>query len=111
MRKLSIIVIGLTPMLTAAAFAQAPNAGDEIIVQAQAGGQMNGQGQTSQPAPSGMDRMNEQGKPYDPTASPAASDKDKAGYQAKERKAKQDPSRDNPSQVRKDGKQPKDSGG
>src|SRR5258708_17327914 len=101
MRKLSTIVIGLTPLLAAAAFAQAPNAGDEIIVQAQAGGQMNGQGQTGQPAPSGIDRTNEQGKPYDPMASPAASDKDKGGYQANERKAKQDPSRDKPSQRRK----------
>jgi hypothetical protein len=113
MRRLSYLAFGFTPMLTAAAFAQALNMGikEGTFMQAQAGGQ-NGQGQAGQTGSGGMDRMNEQGKPNDPMGSPAAADKDKGGYHPKNRKAKQNPARDSSSQVRKDSKQqPKDSGG
>jgi len=113
MRKLKYIVIGFSSMLTAAAFAQALNMGikEGPFMQAQAGGQMSGQGQMGS---GNMDRMNEQGKPDVPAVFPAESDKgkDKGGYHAKDRKAKQDPPRDSSSQVRRDSKQqPKDSGG
>lgn len=117
MRRLSYLVFGFTPMLSAAAFAQALNMGikDGTFMQAQAGGPTSGKGQTGQTeSGGGMDRMNEQGKPYDPMASPAASNKgkDKGGHRAEDRKAKQNPARDSSSQVRKDSKQqPKDSGG
>ena len=116
MRKLGYLVFGFTPMLTAAAFAQALNMGikEGTFMQAQAGGPMSGQGQAGQTGSGGMDRMSEQGKPDVPTVFPAESDKgkDKGGYHAKDRKAKQDPPRDRSSQVRKDSKQqPKDSGG
>jgi hypothetical protein len=113
MRRLDYIVIGFTSMLTATALAQALNGGikEGTFMQAQAGGQMSGQGQTGS---GGMDRMNEQDRRDVPAVFPAESDKgkDKGGYHAKDRKAKQDPPRDSSSQVRKDSKQqPKDSGG
>lgn len=109
MRRLGYLVFGFTPMLAAAAFAQALNIGikDGTFVQAQAGGPMSGQVRSD-----GVDRMNEQGKPEVPTVFPAAPDKGKDAYHAKGRKAKQDSSRNGSSQVRKGNKQqPKDSGG
>jgi hypothetical protein len=112
MRSLNYIVLGFTPMLAVAAFADALNVGikEGMIVQAQAGGQVNGQ--TGQGGSAGnMERINDQGKTKEPMT--LDKDKDQGAYPVRGRDAKQDPARDgSSSQVRKGKKDlPKDSGG
>jgi hypothetical protein len=112
MRSLKYIVLGFTPMLAMAAFAEGLNVGmnEGMIVQAQAGGQVNGQ--TGQARQGGsMERMNDQGKTKEPSA--YDKDKDQSGYTVPGRDAKQDPARDGSSSQQHKGKKdlPKDSGG
>jgi hypothetical protein len=112
MRSLTYIVLGFMPVFASAAFAEALNIGmkEGIIVQAQAGGQVNGQ--TGQAGPAGsMERMNDQGKTKEPMSYDKA--KEQGAYPARGRDAGQDPARDgSSSQARKPKKDlPKDSGG
>jgi len=109
MRRLNFIVLGFTPMLAMAAFAEALNVGmkEGMIVQAQAGGP--GNGQAGRAAPGGdMDRVNDQGKTKEPMS--FDKDKDHGRYSTRGRDAKQDPARDgSSSQARKGRKEmPKD---
>src|SRR5262249_31413678 len=102
MRKLNYLAIGLTPLLTAVAFAQVLNTNikDHIVV-AQAG-QMGGQGQMGQDRPggAGMNRMDD-GRTGDPMAADKDKHKAKGGYHTNtKRGAKEDP-QDPSSQARK----------
>ena len=82
MRKLNYLVLGFTPMLTGAAFAQALNTGikEPTIVQAQAG-QMGSPGQAGNGSmgTDSMSRGNE-GKTQDPMISDKDKQKKKGSY-------------------------------
>ena|SRR5262245_4865003 len=103
MRKLNYLVLGFTPMFTAVAFAQVLNTGikERMIVQAQAGGQMGGQGQVGRDPmdKGGMEPMNE-GKSNDPMASDKDKNKHRGAYPMRGR-GKSDTMRESSTQTRK----------